>query len=270
MRIAGLTLALTLFGATASADEPPESENTELPESTESEEPSDLEEPELFARVIVDSTPLRSGPGSSFRRVGVGLRGDIFPVRRRATTGYWFQVERPDGTLAWVLGDAVYNHEVGPDDERRPGRVFAPPPLDGAHIEIAAMFGALGTSGGSLAIRPMLILAPEFGLELNAQIGVSRAGQIVVIGGGAVVNVFPRSPVVPFLVAGGGVSISDPNADTFLLESGSTPALYGGGGLRFGFRQRITLRIEVRSFVFFEPGRYVTIEEYSGGLSVFF
>ena len=266
MAVGSALLSVWLLGgspAVAQDEAEPEAEAAAEPA------PEVAGEVELFARVIVDSSALRSGPGSSFRRVGMALRGDIFPVKRRATTGYWFQVERPDGTLARILGDAVYNHEVGPDDERRPSRIFSPPPLGDAHIELAVMFGALG-SGGSFAFRPMIVLAPEFGIELNAQIGVSRAGQTFVLGGGGVVNVFPRSPVVPFLVVGGGIAISDPNADTFLLESGSTAAMYGGGGLRFGFRQRITLRIEVRSYVFFEPGRYVTMEEYSGGMSVFF
>lgn len=223
---------------------------------------------EVFARVVVDSTPLRSGPGSSFRQVGLAVRGDTFPVKRRATSGYWFQIERPDGTLAWVMGEAVYNHELGEGEGRR-WRIFAPPPLNDAHVEIAATFGVLG-GGGFMAIRPTLLVAPIFGLELTGAVAVSRAGRLMLFGGGGVINVFPDWPVVPYLVIGGGVTVSDPNADTFLLESGSIPMLYGGGGLRFGFRQRLTIRIEARAYAFFEPGRYVAQEEYSGGLSVFF
>ncbi len=228
---------------------------------------------ELYARVIVDSTPLRSGPSSAYRRVGVALRGETFLVRRRSTRGYWFQIERPDGTLAWIMGDAVYNHEVGEDDEGEGSlhrsRVFAPPPLLEAHVEIATDFGVLG-GGGFMAVRPTLFIAPEVGIEVTGAASVSRAGRLLMAGIGGVVNIFPRSPVVPFLAVGGGVAFSDPNADTFLLQSGSTAMLVGGGGLRFGFRQRITLRLEVRTYVFFEPDRYVTQEEYSGGLSVFF
>lgn len=232
--------------------------------------PASADEVELFARVIVDSTPLRSGPGSSFRRTGIAFRGDTFLVLRRSTRGYWFQIERPDGTKAWILGDAVYNHEVGEgEDDPRGSRVFAPPPLFDAHVEIAADFGILG-GGGFMSVRPTVLLAPQFGFEANLGATVSRAGRLLMAGIGSVVNVFPRSPVVPFFAVGGGVAISDPNADTFLLERGETAMLYGGGGLRFGFRQRITIRIQVRAYVFFEPDRYVSQEEYSGGLSVFF
>lgn len=227
---------------------------------------------ELYARVIVDSTPLRSGPSSAYRRVGVALRGETFLVRRRSTQGYWFQIERPDGTLAWIMGDAVYNHEVGEDTEEggpHRSRIFAPPPLLDAHVEIAADFGVLG-GGGFMAIRPTVFIAPEVGIEVTGATAVSRAGRLLMAGIGGVVNIFPRSPVVPFLSVSGGVAFSDPNADTFLLQSGSTAMLVGGGGFRFGFRQRVTLRLEVRAYVFFEPDRYVTQEEYSGGLSVFF
>ena len=227
------------------------------------------DEVEVYARVVVDSTPLRSGPGPQFRRVGIAVRGDTMLVTQRATTGYWFQVERPDGTKAWVLGDAVYNHEVGEVDSARRWRVFAPPPLEGARVEIAVTFGAL-SGGGFMAIRPTILIDPHFGFEITGAASVNRAGQILIAWIGGVVNVFPHWPVVPYLAVGGGVAFSNPNADTFLLESGRTGVLYGGGGLRFGFRHRITLRVDVRSYAFFEADAYVSGEEYSGGLSVFF
>jgi len=231
--------------------------------------PAHADDVEVFARVVVDATPMRSGAGPGFRRIGIATRGETFPVRRRATSGYWFQVERPDGTLAWVLGDAVYTHEVGEVEGARRYRVFAPPPLADAKMEISAMFGALG-GGGFMAVRPTLVLDAYFGIEVNGAASVNRAGNLLLIGGGGVVNVFPLWPVVPFLVVGGGAAFSDPNADTFLLEQGTTGMLYAGGGLRFGFRKRLVLRVEVRTYVFFEADRYVSQEEYSGGISVFF
>lgn len=231
--------------------------------------PASADEVEVYARVVVDSTPLRSGPSSAHRQVGIAMRGDTFLVKQRSTRGYWFQVERPDGTLAWIMGDATYNHEVGEGGEVRRWRVFAPPPLREARMEISATFGVLG-GGGLMAVRPTILIAPVFGIEATAAAAVSRAGRLLLFGGAGVVNVFPDWPVVPFFSVGGGVALSDPNADTFLLESGSIPMLFGGGGLRFGFRQRFTIRIEVRAYAFFEPGRYVAQEEISGGLSVFF
>jgi hypothetical protein len=46
--------------------------------------------------------------------------------------------------------------------------------------------------------------------------------------------------------------------------------LYGGGGLRFGFRHRLIIRVEARDYALFEPDRLVSQKEISGGLSAFF
>jgi hypothetical protein len=225
-----------------------------------------------YARITVESTVLRAGPGTRFRRVHLAHRGDVFPVIRRATQGFWLQVELPDGTTAWALGDTVHVHEVTDEEvaaARGRSKVFAPPPLPSARAELAVTFGALDR-GGFMAVRPSVLLSPVFALEATAAAAVSRGGRILLGGAGGIINLFPHSPVVPFFVVGGGVARNDPNADTFLLEGGSIGMAYAGGGLRFGFRYRLTLRIEARAYAFFEPNRYVAQEEYSAGISVFF
>ncbi len=222
-----------------------------------------------FARVLVDATPMRSGPGPAFRQVGTARRGEVYPIRQRASVGYWFEIERPDSTVAWVLGDAVYVHEEAGQATHFLPRLFAPPPLPDARGEIALTFGALGR-GGFMAARPSFLIEPAAGVELTAAASVSRAGRILIGALGGIVNLAPRSPIVPYVVVGGGFAHSDPNADTFLLQSGTIGLLYGGGGLRFAFRYRLILRAEVRAYAFIEPDRYVTDEEYSGGLTVFF
>lgn len=238
------------------------------------------EEVGLYARVIVDTSGIRSGPGASYRRVHVAERGEVFPVRARATRGgYWFQVELPDGTTGWILGDAVYNHEVS-EEEATGGRLlpwlFAPAPIPTAVGELSVTFGVLGKTfgldgnGGLMAVRPTVYLDPTFGIELGAAASVSRGGRLFIGTVGGLTNLFPESPVVPYVVVGGGGAQSDPNADTFLLESGQTLVAYGGGGLRFGFKYRLTLRIDARAYAFFEPDRYVAQEELGGGITVFF
>jgi uncharacterized protein YgiM (DUF1202 family) len=230
------------------------------------------EDVQPYARIMVDTTVLRAGPARSFRRVHLAQRGDVFPIVQRASHGYWFQVELPDGTLAWVLGDTVYVHEVS-EEEASGGRLwpklFAPAPLPSARVELAVVFGSLD-GGGFMAIRPSILLSPHFGFEATAAAAVSRGGRMLIGGAGGIVNLFPRSPVVPFFVLGGGYARSDPNADTFVLEGGSIGMAYAGGGLRFAFRYRLTLRVEARAYAFFEPNRYVAQEEYSAGLTVFF
>jgi hypothetical protein len=130
-------------------------------------------------------------------------------------------------------------------------------------------FGFSG-GGGFLAVRPAIYIVPEFGFELTLAASVSEGGRTFIGGIGGIINLFPNSPIVPYLVVGAGISANDPNADTFLLESGSTAVAYGGGGLRFGFLYRITLRIEARAYGYFLPDLYVPQEEFSGGITVFF
>ena len=227
----------------------------------------------VYARVIVERTELRSGPGASNQRVRVAERGDVYRVVQRASTGYWFRVELSDGTFAWIHGDTVYNHQVS-RDQATGGRfapdVFAPPSLPSAAGELAVVFGVLGFFNGFMAVRPAINVAPELELELNLGGSVGDFGRLLMGSGGPLINLWPRSPVVPFVTVGGGFAVSDPNADTFLLDSGMVGVLYGGGGLRFGFRYRITFRIEARGYAFFDENRIVAMEEISGGLTVFF
>ncbi|MGE0790154.1 MAG: SH3 domain-containing protein [Sandaracinaceae bacterium] len=227
----------------------------------------------VYARVIVDRTELRTGPGASFERARIAERGDVFRVVQRASTGYWFRVELPDGTFAWIHGDTVYNHQVS-RDRASGGRilpeVFAPPALPSATGEIDVQFGILGFFNGFMAIRPAINIAPELELELNLAGSVGAGGRILIGSGGPLINIWPESPVVPFFTVGGGFAVSDPNADQFLVEQGFVGVLYGGGGLRFGFRYRITIRIEARGYAFFDENRITALEEISGGATVFF
>lgn len=227
----------------------------------------------VYSRVIVDRTEIRSGPGGGFQRVRSAERGEVFRVASRASTGYWFRVELHDGTFGWIHGDTVYNHQVS-QEAAGGGRfapdVFAPAALPSASGELAVQFGILGFFNGFMAVRPALNVSPEVELELNLAGSVGEGGRILIGSGGPMINIWPESPVVPFFTVGGGFAISDPNADTFLLESGMVGILYGGGGFRFGFRHRITIRIEARGYAFFDEDRIVALEEITGGLTVFF
>ncbi len=225
----------------------------------------------VVARVIIETAPLRTGPGAGFRVARVAHRGETFRVLERSTRGYWFRVELPDGSLAWVDGNAVYNHDVGPPSrgQRIFRKIFAPPPLLSAAGELAVVLGAL-RGAGFMAIRPSWLVAPAFGLELDLAGSVGSAGRLFMAGAGAVVNAFPDWPIVPFFVIGGGAAFAAPNADSFVLESGQSSHVYGGGGLRFGFRQHLIVRVEARSHVFFDANELTAQEEISGGLSAFF
>jgi hypothetical protein len=231
----------------------------------------DAGETTVYARVVVDWAAIRAGPSATYRQVYTAHRDDVFPVRSRSSSDYWFRVELPDGTTGFIRGDLVYNHEVS-DSEAHGGRflpaIFAPPALLSAHGEIALLGGALG-SGGLIALRPTWLLDPSFGIEATGGVAVARGGRLFLAMLGPVVNLFPRSPVVPFFSIAGGLVASSPNADTFLLRAGSVTGLSAGVGLRIGFRYRLTLRLEARSYVLFETDHYVREEEFSAGLTVF-
>lgn len=229
------------------------------------------DEPVVYARVTVATAAIRAGPSATYRQVYLARRDEVFPLRGRAASGYWFRVELPDGTTGFIRGDVVYNHEVS-DARASGGRflpmIFAPPPLMAANGELALVAGAMGT-GGIVALRPSWLLAPSFGFELTGAAAVARGGRLFIAMVGPFVNLFPSSPIVPFFNLAGGIAFSSPNADTFLLKAGRVAGLSAGAGIRIGFRYRITLRLEARSYLFFESDRYVREEEFSAGLTVF-
>jgi hypothetical protein len=228
------------------------------------------ERDETYARVVTESAALRSGPGAGFRILQVARRDDSFRVRSRAQAGYWLELELAGGGRAYVQGDAVYLFDAGEQPvERESWGIFAPAPLPHSRGELAFSFGALSGSG-LLAVRPCWLLAPSFGLEANLAASVGSLGRLFIVGAGGIVNLFPSWPVVPFFVGGGGTVRAAPNSDAFIFEAGGRSMLYGGGGLRFGFKHRLILRVEGRGYAFFDADRRIAQQEISGGLSAFF
>jgi hypothetical protein len=225
---------------------------------------------ETFARVVTDAAALRAGPGPGFRILQTARRDDTFRVQGRASAGYWLELELAGGGRAYVQGDAVWLFDASEHPvEHASWGIFAPPPLTQARGELAFSFGAL-SGNGFLAVRPTWLLAPSFGLEANLGASVGSLGRLFLIGAGAIVNLFPSWPVVPFVTGGGGTVRAAPNSDAFIFDSGGRSMLYGGGGLRFGFKHRLILRVEARGYAFFDADRRIAQQEISGGLSAFF
>lgn len=226
----------------------------------------------VVARVMVEQTPVYSGPGAGFRRVHTARRGEAFRLRGRATRGFWMRIELPDGRQGYLLGDAVHTYSVGADeapDERPLPWLLSPSGLPLADGEIAIIGGALG-SGGVFGARIGYLIDPAFGFELSPGIAVARSGRLVLATVGPIVNFFPSSPLGVFATLQTGITASSPSSDTFLLDRGSIATFAGGAGLRLSLRYGITLRVEARAYAFIEPDRYITREEISGGLAVFF
>jgi hypothetical protein len=226
----------------------------------------------VYLRVIVETAPLRSGPSWSYRTLSVAARGDVFRVVGRGTRGFWFRVEREDGTYGWIQGDMVQPFEY--DADATPSRgflpwLFAPSPLEDAHFEIAFSAGVLATDGLFL-LRPAWVVSPEVSIEGHVGETTAPDGSVLLWGLGCSIHLWPRSFFVPFAHLSAGGARSDPDADVFTLEEGTFAAVAAGGGVKIGLQKRVTLRFDFRHHAFFDPNFYQGEEEFSGGFSVFF
>ncbi|MET0341748.1 MAG: SH3 domain-containing protein [Polyangiales bacterium] len=230
------------------------------------------DEPARYARVVVERAALRSGPGASFRVLMIAQRDDSFEVVGRGPVGHWLAITLGDGARAYVAGDAVWLFDARDEPDAVPphaASIFAAAPLMRARGELAISLGSLSGSG-LMAVRPVVLLAPTFGIELSLGASVGARGRLFFAGLGGIVNLFPRFPVTPFLAGGGGGVRAYPNADALALEAGGRSLVYGGGGLRIAFKHRIVLRVEARSFVLFDADRLDAQQELSGGFSALF
>ena len=62
---------------------------------------------DAYARIVVDSADLRTGPGVSFRVIYTAKRGETFAIDGRQGNGFWLRVLLPDGRKAYAMGEQV-------------------------------------------------------------------------------------------------------------------------------------------------------------------
>lgn len=238
------------------------------------------EEPEAFARVVVDQTDMRTGPGVSFRAIYTAKRGETFAIDGRQGGGYWLRVLLPDGRVVFVVGEHVQPFAVKKGEANAPSRpgFFAPPPLEGAHGGFAMLGGLLNIQNsdkafkqfGYLELRPQIVIDKTFTLEGFFGDGLTADGAQLLYGGGATVHLFPSWIIGPFLGLGlGGLSVF-PNADSFVLRREDVFVARAGGGLLFALKGRILVRLEVTNLTLFSADTYRNAQTFSGGLGVYF
>ncbi len=241
---------------------------------------SDFDEAEAFARVIVDTADLRTGPGVSYRIIYEAHRGETFAVDGRPGAGFWLRIVLPDGRSAYALGDEVQSFAVSADEEGAPSRpgFLAPPPLRGSHGGLALLGGLLslplenGTVEhlGYVEARPSWVISENISLEGFLGDGLSSDGAQLTYGGGLAIYLAPRWPVCPFVgLFAGGLSVF-PNPDSFVLRREDDYVARAGGGLLFALRNRILVRVEVTDMSVFTAESYKNAQTYSGGLGVYF
>lgn len=238
------------------------------------------ESPDAFARVVVDSAEIRSGPGISSRVIYTGHRGETFAIDGRQGNGFWLRLILPDGRTAYALGDEVQVFAVKPDEPDAPSRpgLFATPPLEGTHAGFAILGGVLSipTQDGStrgfgyLEGRPSIVLHRTVTLDGFAGTALTADGAQFLYGGGATVHFAPSWPICPFLGIGGGGLMVRPNADSFVLKREDLYAARAGGGLLMALRGRILVRLEVTNLTLFGADTFKNAQTYAGGLGVYF
>jgi hypothetical protein len=238
------------------------------------------EEPDAFARVVVDAAEIRSGPGISYRGIYTAQRGETLAIDGRPGSGFWLRVRLPDGRVAYVLGDEVQVFAVSPDEPGAPSRpgLFATPPLEGARAGFAivgGVFSAPAVDGttrafGYLEARPSIVVHRTVTLDGFVASALTADGAQVLYGGGATVNFAPSWAICPFLgIGGGGLSVR-PNEGTFVLRRENLYAARAGGGILMALRGRILVRLEATNLSLFGADTFKNAQTYSGGFGVYF
>ena len=242
--------------------------------------PADEAEPQAFARVVVDSAELRTGPGVSHRVLYDAHRGETFALDGRPGSGFWLRVLLPDGRIAYALGDEVQPFAVTPGEEGAPSRpgLLAPPPLAGTRAGFALLGGVLSipvVGGGVqrfgyIEARPSLVLHQTVSLEGFVGDGLTSAGAQLLYGAGVAIYLAPSWPICPFVgMFAGGLSLRG-NPSSFVAQQADYYVARAGGGVLFALRNRILVRLEATNLSVFSADSYKNAQTYSGGLGVYF
>lgn len=233
---------------------------------------------DAYLRVIAQRAPVHTGPGGDYRELYVAERGEVFPVVERGGQGFWFRVNLEDGTSGWIFGELVFPFEVVEDDDpgvfRRMGRairraLLGPSPVPYSDVEISFSAGVLDQEGAFL-LRPAWLVDSYFALEGFAGLSPRQDEDLFLAGLGWTLRLIPGAAVGPFLNAGFGAAHFRPKADNFAEEPETLMALAAGGGFEITFKRQITVRLDYRNWIIFDPDQASNGQEVSGGLAIFF
>lgn len=219
-----------------------------------------------YVHVIAAGAAVRSGPGGSYRTVGLARAGESLPVLERDPLRRWYRVRLEDGSTGWILGEEVDPYELGEPSgfgervSRILGRALAPGD--------ASLPGEISAGGGMAWIKDLGRTTPELHGIFGARAAVSvegrfavaisfaqanlPAGALLYYSAEAAVPLWPDWYITPELVAGGGLLQRLPNAGAHLLSPGFAPMLAGGGALKIHVRRAATLRLDYRTLLTFD------------------
>lgn len=226
---------------------------------------------DVFARVTVSETALRSGPGVSHRIIYRAHRGETFLVQGREGNGFWLKVVLPDGRVGYVLGDTVEPVSAGagaPEEAFKPG-VFAPPALEEAHAGFSLM-GGMFDNNGYVEFRPAFVLAPSVTIEPYAGLSLRSDARSFLYGLDATLNLAPDWAIAPYVMLGAGGVHTQPGGGFVNVRASSMFHARAGGGLLISLRWRILVRLEASNTVLFTEDSYRNAQAYIGGLGTYF
>ena len=233
---------------------------------------------DAYLRVISQRAPVHTGPGGSYREVYMAERGDVFEVVERGTKGYWFRIELDDGTTGWVFGELVFPFEVVDDSDpgffTRMGRsirraILAPSPVPFSDVEISFSAGLLDREGLFL-LRPSYLVDKYWAFEAHGGLSPRAQIDIFLAGLGWTLRLAPGAAVGPYLSASVGAAYIRPKSDNFIDEAETLASLSAGGGFEITFKKQITVRLDFRNWSLFDPDQATNLQEYTGGLAIFF
>ena len=147
--------------------------------------------------------------------------------------------------------------------------VFSPAPLARADVGLSFSVGLLGNEGLVL-FRPSVLLAPHLALE--GFVGETVGQHVDVIYYGAVANLYlwpglaGDAVLRPGRRRGARPREGRPAGD----RHRPLPCANVGGGLLLAFKKRVTLRLDFRNYSVFDADYTRNLQEYSGGLAIFF
>jgi len=232
-----------------------------------------------LARVLSETAEVRSGPGFSFRVIGVMQRDDVVRMVERGKRGGWTRVQLESGIVGWVLSEQILVFAAGSTEPekvgpfRRAGRklrekLLGPPNLLTARIGGTMSAGALGREGLFL-VRPSVFISPNAAIEAYLGPSVGRDANRGIFGIGGNLFVSPAIPFSLFVALGTGAVYTKGKVDT-LADARWTYLLSPGGGFWIIFKRNVGIRFDFRNHVLFRADDAQSLQEYSGALAFTF
>ena len=234
-----------------------------------------LKDENVQLRVMVQSAPVRSGPGGSYREIGRVGQGEVFQALDRTSDGSWYRIRISRGQTGWVLSELVWPFEIVDESAFTSAsswldqNLLVSGQLNDGKITMALMGGALD-SFGEFTIRVGYQPSMNYLIELSFSQANGRFGSLMLFGGELIIPIGPWRSIVPFVSAGGGGAAAWPHQQAQLFKSRTSFSAFAGGGVFVGLRGPCMVRLDIQRVLLFGPNQLDGLLLIQGGLMVTF